>query len=302
MGFTSAGRITTPMLEIAYESAGPEDGTPVILMHGFPYDVRAFDDVATILGAAGCKVLAPYLRGFGGTKFRSESMLRSGQQAALAQDLIDFMDAMGIEQAVLAGYDWGGRAACIAAALFPSRVTGLVSVDGYNVQDLAQAEEPAPPEWESTYWYQFYFHSERGRRGLERNRDELCKLLWTAWSPTWAGAVAAFPASSPSLHNRDFVDVVIHSYRHRFGLAIGDPRYEALEALIAAQPPIPVPTIVLESGADGVGGPSASDDREHFIGPFELVLLPDTGHNVPQEASAAFAEAVLSLMPSDAPT
>jgi pimeloyl-ACP methyl ester carboxylesterase len=296
MGFSSRSHVTTPTLEIAYESVGPREGTPVVLLHGFPYDVRAFDDVAPILVAAGCRVLAPYLRGFGATRFRSESTLRSGQQAALGQDLIDFLDAVGVDRAVLAGYDWGGRAACIAAALFPSRVAGLVSVGGYNIQDLALAGEPSPPEWERTYWYQYYFHSERGRRGLELNRDELCKLLWTEWSPTWAGAAAAFRASSPSLHNADFVDVVIHSYRHRFGLGQGDPAYDALETLLAAQPSIGVPTVVIESGADGVGGPSASEDRPRFIGPFEHTLLPDTGHNVPQEAPEAFSEAVLSLV------
>jgi len=224
-------------------------------------------------------------------------MIRSGQQAVLAQDLIDFMDALDIESAVLAGYDWGGRAACIVAAVHPDRVHGLVTVDGYNVQDLAHAGEPSLPEWERTYWYQYYFHSERGRRGLERNRDQLCELLWRTWSPTWTGASAAFPASAPSLHNPDFVDVVIHSYRHRFGLAEGDPRYLLLEHLIATQPPISVPTVVLESGADGVGGPSAAEDRDSFTGPYEHRFLPGIGHNVPQEAPQAFAEAVASLLP-----
>lgn len=296
MAFYSSGRVTTPVLDAAYEHAGEVGGTPVVLLHGFPYDVRVFDDVAGILAAEGAFVMAPYLRGFGTTRFRDDTTIRSGQQAALAQDLLEFMDALDIETAVLAGYDWGGRAACIAAALWPGRVRGLVSVDGYNVHNLAYAGEPVAPEWERTYWYQYYFHSERGRRGLDRNRDELCELLWRTWSPTWAGASAAFPASAQSLHNPDFVEVVIHSYRHRYGLVDGDPRYQHLEDLIAPQPPITVPTIVLESGADGVGGPSAADDREYFTGSYEHRLLPGVGHNVPQEAPEAFADAVTSLL------
>ena len=296
MAFSSSGRVTTPVLDVAYEHAGEVDGIPVILLHGFPYDVRAYDDVAAILAAKGAFVLAPYLRGFGPTRFRGDTTIRSGQQAALAQDLLDFMNALDIDTAVLAGYDWGGRAACIAAALWPARVRGLVSVDGYNVQNLAHAGEPAAPEWERTYWYQYYFHSERGRRGLDRNRDELCALLWRTWSPSWAGASAAFPASAPSLHNPDFVDVVIHSYRHRYGLVDGDPRYQPLEDLIAQQPPITIPTIVLESGEDGVAGPIAAEDRDHFTGPYEHRLLPGVGHNVPQEAPEAFADAVASLL------
>ncbi|MFD9409763.1 alpha/beta fold hydrolase [Streptomyces sp. NPDC059989] len=296
MTFSSSGRVATPVLDIAYEYAGEPDATPVILLHGFPYDVRAFDGVAADLADQGAYVLAPYLRGFGPTRFRDGTSVRSGQQAALAQDLFDFMDALDIGSAVVAGYDWGGRAACIAAALRPERVRGLVTVGGYNIQDLAHAGEPSSPEWERTYWYQYYFHSERGRLGLERNRDELCELLWRTWSPTWAGASAAFAASSASLHNPDFVDVVIHSYRHRFGLAEGDPRYQELEDLIAAQPPISVPTVVLESGDDGVCGPSAAEDRDHFTGPYEHRLLPGVGHNVPQEAPAAFTDAVAGLL------
>ncbi|MEC5191473.1 MULTISPECIES: alpha/beta fold hydrolase [unclassified Arthrobacter] len=295
MSFTSFGRIKTPVLDIGYESAGDPGGTPVILLHGFPYDVRAFDDVAPILAGQDAFVLAPYLRGFGPTRFLKETTIRSGQQAALGQDLLDFMDALNIEQAVVAGYDWGGRAACIVAALDPGRVAGLVSVGGYNMHNLARSGEPASPEWERSYWYQYYFHSERGRRGLEQNRDELCELLWRTWSPTWAAAGQAFPASAPSLHNPDFVDVVIHSYRHRYGLADGDPRYQRFEDLIAQEPRIAVPTVVLESGDDGVGGPGALAGRDKFTGPYSQSVLPGIGHNVPQENPAAFARAVVSL-------
>jgi len=285
--------VRTPILDIAYEQTGNPAGTPVILLHGFPYDVRAYDEVASLLNA---NVLVPYLRGFGPTRFRDEDTMRSGQQAALAQDLLDFMDALAIDQAVVGGYDWGGRAACLVSALWPQRVRGLVTVDGYNVQLIAYANEPAPPQWEQTYWYQYYFHSERGRRGLERNRRELCELLWRTWSPTWTEAAATFAASAPSLDNPDFVDVVIHSYRHRFGLAEGDSRYQELEERIATEPPITVPVVVMESGADGVAGPSTPGDREHFTGRYEHVFLPDVGHNVPQEAPEAFAEAVNLLL------
>ncbi|WP_026548989.1 alpha/beta hydrolase [Arthrobacter sp. Br18] len=296
MSFETSHRVATPVLEVAFETAGPVNGSPVILLHGFPYDVRAFDDVAPILAARGHRVLAPYLRGFGATSFLDQAR-RSGQQAALAQDLLDFLDALGISSAVLAGYDWGGRAACIVAALFPERASGLVTAGGYNVQDISRAMEPMAPEVERSYWYQYYFSTERGRRGLEANRDALCELLWRTWSPSWLGAASSFPATAASLHNPDFVDVVIHSYRHRYGLAEDDPRYRDLEDRIAEQPEITVPTIVLESGDDGVGGPLSSTDRHHFSGGYELRHLPGVGHNVPQEAPDAFAQAVLDLLP-----
>lgn len=286
---------TTDVLEIAFEEWGPADGSPVVLLHGFPYDVRAFDEVAPILADAGHRVIAPYLRGFGPTRFLDDDALKSGQQAAIGADLIGLLDALDIDRAVLAGFDWGGRAACIVAALRPERVTGLVSVDGYNVQSLATAGEPAPPAWEATYWYQYYFHGERGRRGLERNRDELCELLWRSWSPTWNFTAETFAATAPSLHNPDFVDVVIHSYRHRFGLAEGDPRYDEIEAALAEAPPIPVPTIVLETGADGVLGGPVDDDRAHFVGPYSQERLDGIGHNVPQQAPRDFARAILDL-------
>ncbi|PRY65938.1 pimeloyl-ACP methyl ester carboxylesterase [Glaciihabitans tibetensis] len=285
----------TPVLDIAYESVNDSAAEAVILLHGFPYDVRAFDAVVPALAARGLRVVVPYLRGFGATAFRSRETPRSGQQAALGRDLIDLMDALKIENAVVGGYDWGGRAACIAAAIFPERVIGLVSVDGYNIQNLASAGEPDPPAWESTYWYQYYFQTERGRRGLELNRDELCELLWRSWSPTWTDAAAAFQHSSASLHNPDFVDVVIHSYRHRMGAAPGDPRYQGIEDLLAASPKIAVPTIVLECTADGIGGPSASEDAPMFVGPFQHRLIEGVGHNVPQEAPEAFSRAILDV-------
>jgi pimeloyl-ACP methyl ester carboxylesterase len=291
--------VSTPLLSIDYETIGDPSGPVVVLMHGFPYDVRAYDEVAEIVAAAGARVVVPYLRGFGRTRFLADDTLRSGQQAALGQDLIDLLDALDIDQAVVAGYDWGGRAACIAAALFPDRVRGLVTVDGYNIQDIAHASTPAPPDWEKTYWYQYYFHSERGRLGLTENREALCELLWRDWSPTWADAAKAVATSAPSLHNPDFVDVVTHSYRHRYGLEAGDPRYDDLERRIAEGPKIAVPTVVLESGADGVAGGNPAEEREYFTGPYTHLVLPGIGHNVPQEDPTTFARAVLSLLESE---
>jgi pimeloyl-ACP methyl ester carboxylesterase len=292
---TSHRRATTPVLEIAYESANEDAADTVILLHGFPYDTRAYRDVVPLLAAEGLRVIVPSLRGFGDTRFLSDDTLRSGQQAALGRDLVELMDAVGIASAVVAGYDWGGRAACIAAALNPERIAGLVTVDGYNIQEIAASVEPVAPEWESTYWYQYYFQTERGRRGLERNRDELCALLWRTWSPAWAAAADEFALSAASLHNPDFVDVVIHSYRHRFGLVAGDPLYATVEEQLAAQPVITVPTIVLEPGADGIGGPSSAGDAPMFTGPYEHRLLPGIGHNTPQEAPELFARAVLDV-------
>lgn len=291
--------VSTPLLSIDYETAGDPSGPAVVLMHGFPYDVRAYDEVAEIVETAGARVIVPYLRGFGRTRFLADDTIRSGQQAALGQDLIDLLDALDIDRAVVAGYDWGGRAACIAAALFPDRVLGLVTVDGYNIQDIAHSATPAPPDWEKTYWYQYYFHSERGRIGLTEDREALCGLLWRDWSPTWADATTAFAASAPSLHNPDFVDVVIHSYRHRFGLEAGDPRYDDLERRLAESPEITVPTVVLESGSDGVAGGSPADEREYFTGPYTHLVLPDIGHNVPQEDPGTFAQAALSLLENE---
>jgi pimeloyl-ACP methyl ester carboxylesterase len=296
MGFTRSGIARTPVLEIAYEEAGPADGPVAVLSHGFPYDVRAFDEVAGLLAASGVRVIAPYLRGYGPTRFTDASTPRSGEQSALAGDLVDLLDALGIGRAVVGGYDWGGRASCIVAALHPSRVAGLVTVDGYNIFNPATAQEPTRPEWERTYWYKYYFHSEAGRRGLERYRHELCELLWTTWSPEWADAATAYRRSAPSLDNPDFVDVVIHSYRHRSGLVAGDPRYAAIEEAVSAQPPITVPTVVLEPGADGILGPNAAEDRRFFTGPYTLRPIPGVGHNVPQEAPREFAEAVLRLI------
>ena len=287
---------TTDVLDIAYLESGRADGAPVVLLHGFPYDVRSYTEVARVFAGSGARVVVPYLRGYGPTRFRSPATPRSGQQAALGHDLLQLLDALAIERAVVGGYDWGGRAACIVAALHPDRVTGLVTVGGYNVQDIAAAAEPEPPEQEKAKWYQHYFQTELGRRGLERNREDLCRLLWRDWSPTWTGVDAEFAESAPSLHNPDFVDVVVHSYRHRFGAAPGDPAYAAMEEALARRPPIAVPTVSLAPDADGFIPNAPDDDREQFTGPFQGRLLEDIGHNPPQEQPATFAAAVMSLL------
>jgi pimeloyl-ACP methyl ester carboxylesterase len=289
-------QVEAGVLSVAYEEHGAADGRPVVLLHGFPYDVRAYDEVAPALAAAGCRVLVPYLRGYGPTRFLSATTPRSGEQAALGHDLLAFMDALGMGQAVVAGYDWGGRAACIVAALWPERVRGLVSCGGYNVQDIATSMTPQAPEREMGLWYQYYFHSERGRAGLERNRRDLCRLLWRQWSPTWRFDDATFERTAGSFDNPDFVAVVIQSYRHRFGLAPGDPALEDVERRLAAQPSITVPTIVLHGVDNGVSRPATSETHQRFFkGPYERRLVAGVGHNVPQEAPRDFAAAVLAL-------
>ena len=289
--------VTAGVLDVAYEETGAPGGRPVVLLHGFPYDARAYDEVAPRLAEAGCRVLVPYLRGYGPTRFLSAATPRSGQQAVLAHDLLAFLDALSIASAVLAGYDWGGRAACIVAALWPERARGLVTGNGYNVQDIPRALEPQPPERESALWYQYYFHSERGRAGLQANRYELCKLLWHQWSPSWRFDEATYARTAASFENPDFVEVVIHSYRHRFALVEGDPAVEDTERRLAAQPPITVPTITLHGSDNGVS-PAASSERHarHFKGSYERRVLPGVGHNLPQEAPAQFAAAVLTLL------
>jgi len=289
--------VRTATLDVAYEESGARGGIPVFLMHGWPYDPRCYDDVLPALHAAGCRVIVPYLRGFGATRFLSAATLRSGQQAALGNDLRELMDALRIDRAVLAGYDWGGRAACIVSALWPERVISLVTGNSYNLQNIPTAMKPASPAQEHRLWYQYYFHSERGRAGLEANRREFCRLLWTLWSPHWAFDDAMFERSAASFDNPDFVAVTIQSYRHRYGYAAGDPALEPIEQRLAAQPKIAVPTIALQGEADGVHPPEASANHgAFFTGPFERRLLPRIGHNPPQEAPQAVADAILELI------
>jgi pimeloyl-ACP methyl ester carboxylesterase len=290
-------RVEAGALSAAYEDHGPPGGTAVVLLHGFPYDVRAYDEVTPLLSAKGCRVITPYLRGYGPTRFLSAATMRSGQQAALAHDLLALMDALSISGAVLGGYDWGGRAACIAAALWPQRVRGLVTGNGYNVHDIPRSARPLPPEDEHRMWYQYYFHGERGRAGLEQNRRELCRLLWRLWSPNWRFDDTVFERTAASFDNPDFVDVVVHSYRHRFGLAPGDPAYEDTERRLVAQPPIAVPAIALDGGGDGVTrADGARLHARHFTDRYERREIPLVGHNLPQEAPREFARAVLDLL------
>ena len=290
-------RVRTSALEIAYEESGPADGVAVLLMHGFPYDPRTYDEVLPQLVAAGCRVIVPYLRGYGATRFLASDTPRSGQQAALGNDLKELVDALAVERAVLAGYDWGGRAACIVAAVWPERVLGLVSANGYNIQDIAGSVKPASAEQEYRLWYQYYFHTERGRAGLQANRREFCRLLWRLWSPNWRFDDATYDRTAVSFDNPDFVEVVIHSYRHRFGYAGGDPSLEAIERRLAAKPHISVPTIVLHGDGSGLSPPESSlKHAAFFTGPYQRRVIPSVGHNLPQEAPNAFADAVLELV------
>lgn len=289
-------RVRTPVLDVAYRDDGPPDALPAILLHGFPYDAHAFDDAAAIVNAAGFRTIVPDIRGYGGTHFLSSRTVRSGEQAAVGQDLLDLLDALAIRKAVVAGFDWGARAGCVVSALWPERVHGLVTCAGYLIQDIARSAQPASPEQEARFWYQYYFHLQRGRNGLSEKRRELCRLLWKLWSPTWAFDDATFEQTARSFDHPDFVDVVIHAYRHRFGNAPGDPRYAAVEAKLAAQPTITVPTINLHGEVDGVL-PVMDSEAHHkfFTGRYERRVLPGIGHNPPQEAPQAFADAVLAL-------
>ena len=289
--------VRTPTLEIAYVEAGPSDGVPVVLLHGFPDDVHAWDAVTPPLAAAGCRVLVPWLRGYGPTRFLDPATPRSGEQAALGADLLAFLDALGIERAALAGYDWGGRAACVVAALWPERVRCLVSINGYNIQDIARANRPGSAAQELRNWYQWYFHTTRGRAGLEANRQELCRLLWRMWSPNWTFDEATFARTAASWDNPDFVDVVIHSYRHRYAQADGDPALAHIEARLAAQPSIAAPTIVLHGEADAVWPPADSEhDGAKFTGPYQRRLVPLAGHFLPQEAPDEVVAALRELL------
>ena len=289
--------IQAGVLDVALYETGPADGSPVFLMHGFPYDIHAYVEVAPLLAARGCRVIVPYLRGFGPTRFLSDATPRSGEQAALGADLLALMDALAIPRAVLAGYDWGGRAACVVAALWPERCAGLVSLNSYNIQNIAMAMTPDTPKNEYSLWYQYYFHNERGRAGLAADRRGICGLLWKLWSPTWPFDDATFERSAAAFDNPDFVDVVIQSYRHRFGLVAGDPELLDIERRLAAQPAITVPSITFDGTSDGVRPPApAAQHAHHFTGPRSHRIAPDVGHNMPQEVPQVFAEAVFELV------
>jgi pimeloyl-ACP methyl ester carboxylesterase len=289
--------VRTPTLEIGYEEWGDAAGAPVVLLHGFPDDAHAWDGVAPPLAARGYRVLAPYLRGYGPTRFLDAGAPRMAQQAAIGQDLLDFLDALGIERAALAGYDWGGRAACIAAILAPARVRALVTIGGYNVQNTVAPPRPASAEEERAAWYQWYFNTERGRLGLEMNRREICRLLWRDWSPGWRFDDATFEQAAAAFDNPDFVPVVIHSYRHRHRHAPGDPRFDAIEGRLAQRPRIEVPSVILHGADDAVDFPSRTERHPAMVPDgTERHVIPGAGHFLPREQPGAVVDALLPLL------
>jgi pimeloyl-ACP methyl ester carboxylesterase len=294
--FGPVQQIDAGHLNVGYVDIGPRAGPAVVLLHGWPYDIHSYAEVAPLLAAAGYRVLVPHLRGYGSTRFRSDQTFRNGEQVALAVDVIAFMDALAIEDAIVAGFDWGARSADIVAALWPERCNGLVAVSGYLIGNQAVGKEPLPPAAELQWWYQFYFASERGRAGYDRYRREFAKLIWQTASPRWAFDDATFGRSAASLDNPDHVDIVVHNYRWRLGLAGGEPEYSELEARLAEGPVITVPTITLEGDANGAPHPEPAAYAAKFAGPYtHRTIEGGIGHNLPQEAPAAFADAILEL-------
>lgn len=295
----AARSVATPVLEIGYEQHGPADATPIILLHGFPYDIRSFDGVPAPLVAAGHRVLVPYLRGYGTTRFRDPAVPRTAEQAALAQDLIDFADALGIERFAVAGFDWGNRAACCAAVLWPRRIIAQVSIGGYSVQNTVTPGGTMPARLASQFWYMWYFNTDAGARGLAANRHDIIRYLWDTWSPEWTYTDEAYARSAPSFDNPDFVDVVIHSYRHRQLNAPGEARFLDVERRLAERPPVDVPAIVLRPGATGLGGrpsPNAAGDRGQFTDLRDRRIVEGAGHDLPAHRPDAVADALLELL------
>jgi pimeloyl-ACP methyl ester carboxylesterase len=295
--FASLKQINAGPLNVGYVEAGPADGKPVILLHGWPYDIHAFVDVAPILASAGYRVIVPHVRGYGTTTFLSDTTVRNGQPSALAADTIALMDAMKIDKATLAGFDWGGRTADIVAALWPERCVALVSVSGYLIGSQEAGKMPLPPAAELQWWYQFYFATERGREGYEKYRREFSKLIWKLASPKWNFDDATFERSAKAFDNPDHVAIVIHNYRWRLGLAQGEAKYDELEAKLAKVPVITVPTITMEGDANGAPHPEPSAYAKMFSGKYShRTINGGIGHNLPQEAPQAFAEAVIDVM------
>jgi pimeloyl-ACP methyl ester carboxylesterase len=294
--FTSLKQIDAGVLNVGYAETGPADGPAVILLHGWPYDIYSYVDVAPALAEAGYRVIVPYLRGYGTTRFSSADTFRNGQPSALASDVIDLMDALKIEKATVAGYDWGGRSADIVAALWPERCKALVSVSGYLIGSQEAGKKPLPPKAELQWWYQYYFATERGRAGYDKYRRDFAKLIWQIASPKWNFDDATFDRSADAFDNPDHVDIVIHNYRWRLGLATGEPKYADLEKRLAEGPVISVPTITLEGDANGAPHPEASAYARKFSGRYSHRLIKGgIGHNLPQEAPQAFVEAVMEV-------
>ena len=291
--------VETEVLEIGYEESGDPAGFPIVLLHGFPYDIRAWDGVVPPLAAAGYRVLVPYLRGYGTTRFRDPDAPRMAEQAAIAQDISDFADALGLEQVALAGFDWGNRAACITSILHPERVRAQVAIGGYSVQDTISPSAPSPSAAaEARLWYQWYFNTERGRAGLEANRHAIVRYLWETWSPTWEYTDEAYNRSAPAFDNPDFVDVVIHSYRHRHGYAPGEERFLDVERQLAERPPITVPAIVLRGNDSGFGRPSTDPtaDRNRFTNLVARRIVDGAGHDLAPQRPDAVSSALLELL------
>jgi pimeloyl-ACP methyl ester carboxylesterase len=292
--------IETPILNIGYEESGDPQGFPVILLHGFPDDAHAYDDVAPPLAKAGYRPLVPYLRGYGPTRFRDAAAPRMAEQAAIGQDIIDFADALKLPRFAVCGYDWGGRAACIAAALHPDRVRAGVFLAGNLIQNVFAAQQPGPPEAERRVWYQWYFNTERGRAGLKANHRALCKLLWQEWSPTWHFSDETYNRTAPSFDNPDFVEVVIHSYRHRLGNAPGEPRFEAVERQLAGRPKIDVPAIVLYGSDDYLARAASAEitpaDRASFPKLIAKRIVSGGGHFLPHEKPEAVSAALIEVL------
>jgi pimeloyl-ACP methyl ester carboxylesterase len=293
---SSLKTVKAGVLEVGYAEAGPADGPPVLLFHGWPYDIHAFDEVAPLLAAKGHRVIVPYLRGYGATRFLSAETMRNGQPGALAQDAIDLMDTLKIERAILGGFDWGARTADILAALWPERVRGLVAVSGYLIGNQQAGKQPLPPEAEYQWWYQFYFATERGRLGYEKNRHDFNKLIWKLASPQWKFDDATYDRSAAAFDNPDHVAIVIHNYRWRLGLADGEPKYDTVEQKLASGPAIAVPTITMEGDVNGAPHPEPAAYRGKFVGKYEhRTIGGGIGHNLPQEAPKEFVQAVLDV-------
>jgi pimeloyl-ACP methyl ester carboxylesterase len=294
--FGSLKQIAAGLLNVGYAEAGPSDGTPVILLHGWPYDIYSFVGVAPTLASHGYRVIVPYLRGYGATTFLSRETMRNGQQSVVAVDMIALMDALKVQKAVVAGFDWGARTANIMAALWPERCKALVSVSGYLIGSPAANEAPLPPKAEFAWWYQFYFATDRGRAGYDKYRHDFAKLIWQLASPKWNFDDATFRRSAAAFDNPDHVDIVIHNYRWRMGLAKGEPQYDDLETRLASGPVISVPTITMEGDANGAPHPGDASYRSKFAGKYEYRLISGgIGHNLPQEAPMAFAQAVMDV-------
>ena len=294
--FGSLKQIDAGDLNVGYVEAGPSDGPAVMLLHGWPYDIHSYIDVAPRLSQAGYRVVVPYLRGYGTTRFLSSDTLRNGQQSVVAVDIIALMDALKIERAILAGFDWGARTADIIAAIFPQRCKGLVSVSGYLIGSQQAGKVPLPPQAELQWWYQYYFATERGRVGYERYRHDFAKLIWQLASPHWDFDDATFERSAAAFENSDHVSIVIHNYRWRLGLAEGESKYDDLEKRLAAAPNIAVPTMTLEGDANGAPHPEASAYAGKFSGSYaHRIITGGVGHNLPQEAPQAFAQAIVDV-------